>query len=416
MAGRRLNIGSEEVQEDINYRYQMDPLQIKIEGRGNGIKTILVNIAQIAADCNIEPMYITKYLGVEVGAQSGWHKARDVGIVNGAHRKEELQGYIFGFIKEFILCPTCHFPELQHKVNVRSQNLQAKCYSCGWNGKIRTQHRTLRYIIGHPPTKNTKMKKGKPSAREDKKKRRADRDRKRQKAREQQEDTTQEVSVSSNQENYANWHIDADNSILLAEKEKALALQEKHQRFFVKNAPETPVALLKHVLNTQGIRLVDIVSEFERIKVAHGLDEQQKKLGKVLVDAVFDFTDFESFKASVEKHTDFLSWYSKDDSDSALILISYIEEALTENRENLLPWTPMVLEVFYDKNIFNAAFLDGWFEQPPQNSYVVQDVEDIVEIKRLSEPFIFWIKSILTEDDAEDEQEETVVLEAETEI
>ena len=49
------------------------------------------------------------------------------------------------------------------------------------------------------------------------------------------------------------------------------------------------------------MRLIDIVSEFERIKVAHKLDNQEVKLGKVLVDSVFDFSSLDIFTECISK-------------------------------------------------------------------------------------------------------------------
>lgn len=41
--------------EDINYRYKMHKMVIKIEGKGNGIKTNLVNLIDVAAKLQTDP-------------------------------------------------------------------------------------------------------------------------------------------------------------------------------------------------------------------------------------------------------------------------------------------------------------------------------------------------------------------------
>ncbi len=60
------------VVEDPSYRYKMPRLVARIEGRGNGIKTCMVNLGDIATSLNRPPDIVTKYFGVELGAQSRW--------------------------------------------------------------------------------------------------------------------------------------------------------------------------------------------------------------------------------------------------------------------------------------------------------------------------------------------------------
>ena len=66
---------------------------------------------------------------------------------------------------------------------------------------------------------------------------------------------------------------------------------------------------MKFILSRPNVRLIDIVSEFERIKVAHKLDNQEVKLGKVLVDSVFDFSSLDIFTECISKVSiPFLLW------------------------------------------------------------------------------------------------------------
>ncbi len=54
-----LNIGGD--QADKSYRYKMPAIQTKVEGRGNGIKTALVNIVDIAKALHTVPEYPVRY-------------------------------------------------------------------------------------------------------------------------------------------------------------------------------------------------------------------------------------------------------------------------------------------------------------------------------------------------------------------
>eukprot|EP01084_Bolivina_argentea_P238498 400664_1 len=95
----------------------MPPLTTKIEGRAGGIKTVLMNIADVAKHLHTKPAYATKFFGMELGSLSEYDNKRNVGIVHGVHQTKELQNKLNTFIREFILCPRCKLPELQFKVH-----------------------------------------------------------------------------------------------------------------------------------------------------------------------------------------------------------------------------------------------------------------------------------------------------------
>jgi translation initiation factor 2 beta subunit (eIF-2beta)/eIF-5 len=65
-----LNITGSRVVEDPSFRYKMPRLVCRIEGRGNGIRTCIVNLSDVSSALNRPPDILTKYFGVELGAQS----------------------------------------------------------------------------------------------------------------------------------------------------------------------------------------------------------------------------------------------------------------------------------------------------------------------------------------------------------
>ena len=80
-----MNIGGD--QNDSSYRYKMPSLTTKIEGRGNGIKTVITNMVDISKALHCDPAYPTKFFGIELGAQSKFNEETDRAIVNGAHQQ-----------------------------------------------------------------------------------------------------------------------------------------------------------------------------------------------------------------------------------------------------------------------------------------------------------------------------------------
>ncbi|KGB77414.1 translation initiation factor 5 [Cryptococcus deuterogattii R265] len=150
--------------DDKFYRYKMPLLQIKIEGRGNGIKTVVPNMEDIARALNRPPTYPTKFFGFELGAQTSM--ANDRYIVNGAHTADRLRELLDVFIEKFVLCPSCKNPETEIVITGRSghEDMHRDCKACGRQNPIDMRHKLSAFIIKNPPKKKEKGgKKGKKS-------------------------------------------------------------------------------------------------------------------------------------------------------------------------------------------------------------------------------------------------------------
>jgi translation initiation factor 5 len=105
-----LNIGRN--QDDASFRYKMPRMQSKIEGRGNGIKTVILNMSEVARALNVDGDYPTKFFGTELGSQSKYDPKEDRAVVNGAHDGLKLAELLNKFIELFILCPKCKYATL----------------------------------------------------------------------------------------------------------------------------------------------------------------------------------------------------------------------------------------------------------------------------------------------------------------
>ncbi|XP_056856680.1 probable eukaryotic translation initiation factor 5-2, partial [Raphanus sativus] len=97
------NIGASN-RNDAFYRYKMPKMVTKTEGKGNGIKTNIVNNVEIAKALARPASYTTKYFGCELGAQSKFDEKTGTSLVNGAHSTSKLASLLEAFIKRYVQC------------------------------------------------------------------------------------------------------------------------------------------------------------------------------------------------------------------------------------------------------------------------------------------------------------------------
>lgn len=138
------------------YRYKMERLQAKVEGKGNGIKTVVVNLSNVAQQLARPPNYVIKYFGFELGAQTNMDPKDDRWIINGAHEASKLQDYLDGFIKKFVLCSQCHNPETV--INIKDGDIIMDCKACGQRSHADLRQKLSSFILKNAPKKGKKDK------------------------------------------------------------------------------------------------------------------------------------------------------------------------------------------------------------------------------------------------------------------
>ncbi|TPX76328.1 hypothetical protein CcCBS67573_g02411 [Chytriomyces confervae] len=160
--------------QDKFYRYKMPKLISKIEGKGNGIKTVIPNMSDIAKALSRPPSYPTKFFGSELGAQTKVDEKLDRYIINGAHDAAKLQNLLDSFIKKFVLCPSCLNPETDLRRSLsnvssmlihlffvllpaplqiiqKDETITRNCQACGANLPVEMRHKLCVFIIKNPP-------------------------------------------------------------------------------------------------------------------------------------------------------------------------------------------------------------------------------------------------------------------------
>jgi translation initiation factor 5 len=130
---------------DPAYRYRMPKIIVKVEGRGNGIKTVLTNVQDVANALNREAHEITKFFGYELGAQTAYVSETDRAVINGAHLDTDLQTLLSKYIELFVLCRNCRLPETHYKI--KSGIIKQRCFACGHKESVDMTHKLTTFIL-----------------------------------------------------------------------------------------------------------------------------------------------------------------------------------------------------------------------------------------------------------------------------
>ncbi|GAV59318.1 eIF-5_eIF-2B domain-containing protein/W2 domain-containing protein [Cephalotus follicularis] len=150
------NIGTSN-KDDAFYRYKMPKMLTKIEGRGNGIKTNVINMVEIAKALARPPSYTTKYFGNELGAQSKFDEKTGTSLVNGAHDTAKLAGLLDNFIKKYVQCYSCGNPETEIIIT-KTQMITLKCAACGFISDVDMRDKLTTFILKNPPEQKKSSK------------------------------------------------------------------------------------------------------------------------------------------------------------------------------------------------------------------------------------------------------------------
>ena len=109
--------------EDMFYRYKMPLMETIHQGRGNGVKTIFVNLPDIANALERSDVCIIKFFEYHFGAGVSMTKGKY--IINGKFDHRDLEAALDVFIDRYVLCGMCGNPE----TTIRSTRL--RCKACG---------------------------------------------------------------------------------------------------------------------------------------------------------------------------------------------------------------------------------------------------------------------------------------------
>ncbi len=141
----KINITGSRSSDDPHYRYTMPALSIHHEGRGNGQKTVLLNLKDVSDALDRPIEILIRYLGIELSAQCRQESESSRVSINGTFTSSQLLTALNKFIDTFVLCPNCHLPETS--LGIKKEQVRHKCKSCGAKEAIPDTHKLVKYIV-----------------------------------------------------------------------------------------------------------------------------------------------------------------------------------------------------------------------------------------------------------------------------
>ncbi|KAJ6098944.1 hypothetical protein N7467_000479 [Penicillium canescens] len=400
------------------YRYKMEKLQAKVEGKGNGIKTVVVNLDSVAKSLSRPPAYLIKYFGFELGAQANAKPTDERWIINGSHDAPKLQDYLDGFISKFVLCKKCKNPETD--VSIKDEKITLDCKACGQRSDVDPRLKLSTFIVRNNPKGGKK----------DKKKTR----RERQKEKSANGDQETSPGDSNNSENGDDvdeapeagsddemtrqaqaieaeveikddeWAVDVSEEAVKArakdlpsDLKRALVIEDGDDEGA--DGPSSYEQLGSWIVETAaekgGVTNVTDVEIYLKAK-EFGIESKHKTCA-VLAQSIFD----EKIAKQVEGRAGLLKKMISSERHEKAFL-GGTERFVGQDHPALVAQIPAILLGYYQNDIVSEETLKAWGAKTSKK-YV--DIATSKKIHKAAKPFIEWLES--AESDEEDSDEES---------
>ncbi|KAK1417602.1 hypothetical protein QVD17_26732 [Tagetes erecta] len=425
------NIGASN-SDDAFYRYKMPKMITKIEGRGNGIKTNIVNMVDVAKALARPASYTTKYFGCELGAQSKFDEKTGVSLVNGSHDTAKLAGLLENFIKKYVQCYGCGNPETEILIT-KSQMVQLKCAACGFVSDVDMRDKLTSFILKNPPEqkKNSKDKKALRRAEKERLKEgeAADKVQKKlvkkpgkektslkKKGNGSDEDHVSPAASQSGDKDNGSGEEDDDGVQWQTDTSAEAARQRIQEQLssvtadMVMLTTEEPV---KKTTNSSPAseedsngdmktkNLADMAKEYLKKGVGPkellaSLSGSPQENASAVYEALLDGVE-KGFAKHVLKKKNYLAAVvlGEGEEDSQLLLLRAVEDFCGKSNPNAVKEVPLVLKALYDVDILEEEYIVKWYEEGSSG------VNKSSLIWKNAKPFVEWLQSAESETEEE---------------
>ncbi|KAK4934323.1 eukaryotic translation initiation factor 5 [Elasticomyces elasticus] len=412
------------------YRYKMERLQSKIEGKGNGIKTVVANLPSVAQSLARPPAYIIKYFGFELGAQTNTNPKDDRWIINGAHQADKLQESLDGFFSRFVLCKDCKNPETV--VNIKDGRILLDCKACGQITTVEIRHKLSSFVLKTEPKGGKKGKKEKMSRR-DRAKLEASgengsvagtspNDSNEEQDLPDDDDAEHEIAAGSDDEftkqiNEDAKHIETTNGGPKADEwqmdtsAEAVAARAKNlpsdlQRSLALDDDEDGEANGHSIYDEFGVWIDEQakekggVSKIDDVEIYKksadlGIEAKYKTL-TVLAQTIFD----DEIVAQIPKRAGMLNKMISGQEKHQKAFLGGIERFVGNDHKDLITKVPQILMTLYQEDIITEEIAKPWCGKASKK-YV--DIKTSRNVRQAAEPFAKWLEEAESDEDSDDE-------------
>merc|ERR1711962_1190239 len=347
-------------------------------GKGNGIKTVVVNMVDIARALARPPTYVTKYFGCELGAQTQFDIKAERYIVNGCHDAGKMQDMLDGFIKKFVLCEKCENPETVLKV--KKNMIGASCKACGHIFTLDMRHKLTTFIVKNPPEKDIDSQ---GSSQTEKK------DRKKEKEEKKKGGNKNGGSDENNEDD--DWGDDADDGVWISDTSaEAIAKRAQEQLTsgisglvidsdMEKTEEERINIFFKYVQVKKGMInsavAKEILAEAERLEI-------KNKAPVVHCELLFNDKMFK--EKQINKYAKLLLRFTHENPKGQKYLIGGIEKTVESFEAALLPKVPHIFKELFEEDVLEEEVILEWAKKVSKE--LAQKIHD------KAAPFIKWLQ------------------------
>lgn len=384
--------------QDQFYRYKMPKLQAKVEGKGNGIKTVIVNMVDIAKAIYRPPGYPTKFFGCELGAQTQIDKKNDRFIVNGSHSAEKLQEILQSFVEKFVLCDECDNPETTFIVQPKKEKITSVCTACGHQGLIDMRHRLATFILKNPPVDDSATP---------------------QKLKKAQQKQTEQENGAEDESGFDGWSDDIPSKT--KETKDDDWSEDTSDAAVMKRQQELGDGIKGLTFNDDLEKTVEerfnIFFNFVKNKVNAGLDASAEEKGILGEAERLDIKDRaplalaelllnDNIVTQIPKYRILFLRFLANNQKSQKSFMGAFELIVSSYVGVLLPKVAHILKAFYDNDYVQEEIILEW-DSKVSKKYVKKDLSQKIHEK--AKPFTNWLRDADEESEEDSEEEVEVV-------